>query len=57
MKRKAIVVDTIIQNGKPVNIYLCDRKLPCNNSPFCGKECKRTFHKKHAKKGKVKKCY
>lgn len=34
-------------------LYLCDQKLPCSNSPICGKECKRTSDVLHAKNGPV----
>ena len=42
MKRKTIV-DIVENDGKKVNLYLCDRKKECNSSILCGNECKCTF--------------
>jgi hypothetical protein len=37
----------ILIDGKFTSIYLCDRKDKCNNSNYCGKECRFTFKEEH----------
>lgn len=41
---------------EPRALYLCDQKAGCNDSPICGKECKRTKNVNHALNGPVVNC-
>ena len=31
-------------------VYWCNRKADCRWSPYCGKECRKTRHKRYARK-------
>lgn len=40
--------EKIILDGKEQTVYLCDKKAPCQNSKYCGKQCIYTVDAKHA---------